>query len=319
MILPSVNIGVFTPQGCSPLSEGLLREPFILANQLLEQDKYQLTLLDHSVLTTLQEFDLLIVLAEQAPQQPISFSVKHTLQYYYQHNTPILSVHAGLYWIFDSGIEANGKFTNKQPDHDQPPISAQTLVAHWSLLDDLKEKYPNAALTDQLFQFGPHLSSCAGQTALLDCVLHYLQPFEEDELIQQLTELLCMKGLRNGEEKQRTPLMTSTIDAKLSAAIALMESHIETPLTTDDIANQVYISRRQLERLFKRHLDSMPARHYMQVRLKHAKHLLQTTSTSIVQIGLKCGFSSGPHFSSAYKTYYQLTPREERSKLNISS
>jgi len=26
-----------------------------------------------------------------------------------------------------------------------------------------------------------------------------------------------------------------------------------------------------------------------------------------------CGFSSGPHFSSAYKSYFGVTPREERN------
>ncbi|MCE7629676.1 hypothetical protein LZT04_17650 [Vibrio fluvialis] len=27
-----------------------------------------------------------------------------------------------------------------------------------------------------------------------------------------------------------------------------------------------------------------------------------------------CGFSSGPHFSSAYKAHYDMTPRDERAK-----
>jgi transcriptional regulator GlxA family with amidase domain len=80
------------------------------------------------------------------------------------------------------------------------------------------------------------------------------------------------------------------------------------------IADLVHVSRRQLERLFKRYLDTMPARYYLQLRLKKARDLLQTTNLSVVQIGLTCGFSSGPHFSSAYKSYFEITPREERSK-----
>ncbi len=39
-----------------------------------------------------------------------------------------------------------------------------------------------------------------------------------------------------------------------------------------------------------------------------------TTSKSIVQIGLSCGFSSGPHFSSTYRTHFGITPREERNQ-----
>ncbi len=93
-----------------------------------------------------------------------------------------------------------------------------------------------------------------------------------------------------------------------------MESNLEEPLSADMIADLVHVSRRQLERLFKRYLDTMPARYYQQLRLKKAQELLQTTNLSVVQIGLSCGFSSGPHFSSAYKAFFEITPREERSK-----
>jgi len=93
-----------------------------------------------------------------------------------------------------------------------------------------------------------------------------------------------------------------------------MESNLEEPLSSDMIADLVHVSRRQLERLFKRYLDTMPARYYLQLRLRNAQKLLQTTNHSVVQIGLMCGFSSGPHFSSAYKQFFEVTPREERAK-----
>ena len=35
---------------------------------------------------------------------------------------------------------------------------------------------------------------------------------------------------------------------------------------------------------------------------------------SIIQIGLSCGFSSGPHFSSAYRNFFGTTPREDRNQ-----
>jgi transcriptional regulator GlxA family with amidase domain len=38
------------------------------------------------------------------------------------------------------------------------------------------------------------------------------------------------------------------------------------------------------------------------------------TSKSIIQIGLSCGFSSGPHFSSAYRNFFGATPREDRNQ-----
>jgi len=93
-----------------------------------------------------------------------------------------------------------------------------------------------------------------------------------------------------------------------------MEANLAEPLPTEEVARLVGVSRRQLERLFKQHLDSLPSRHYLELRLARAQRLLQQSSQSILQIGLSSGFSSGPHFSNAYKAHFGHTPRDERSR-----
>jgi len=93
-----------------------------------------------------------------------------------------------------------------------------------------------------------------------------------------------------------------------------MEANLGEPLPTDDIARLVGVSRRQLERLFKQHLDELPSRYYARLRLTRARRLLQQTSQSILQIGLACGFASGSHFSNAYRAHFGHTPRDERSQ-----
>jgi AraC-like DNA-binding protein len=110
------------------------------------------------------------------------------------------------------------------------------------------------------------------------------------------------------------PLDRTTTHPKLAEALALMKANFEEPLPGDDIARLVGVSRRQLERLFKQHLDTLPSKHYLEMRLAHARTLLQESSQSILQVGLACGFSSGPHFSSTYRAHFGTTPREERSR-----
>ncbi|MFW9606425.1 MAG: helix-turn-helix domain-containing protein, partial [Pseudomonas sp.] len=73
-------------------------------------------------------------------------------------------------------------------------------------------------------------------------------------------------------------------------------------------------SRRQLERIFRQGLNSVPSQYYLELRLTRARQLLQQTSKSIIQIGLSCGFSSGPHFSSAYRSFFGITPRDDRNQ-----
>ena len=135
----------------------------------------------------------------------------------------------------------------------------------------------------------------------------------------EVKEALCIDRVRGHEERQRVALQArfGALQPKLSEAVTLMEANIEEPLSTDDIANLVGLSRRQLERLFKQYLGSLPSRYYLELRLQRARQLLLETNSSIVQVGLMCGFSSGSHFSTAFGTLFGNTPREERQrKLN---
>lgn len=182
-------------------------------------------------------------------------------------------------------------------------------------MDDFHQQYPALTLSDFLYTTKDRLTTCAGQAALLDCIIQLIESREGHELAYDVSDLLCMDRIRSAEERQRLPAKhAGETQPRLTMAIELMENNIEEPLSTGEIASLVNISRRQLERLFRRYLDTMPARYYLQLRLKKARQLLLTTNTSIVQIGLHCGFSSGAHFSTAYKSFYQITPREERSK-----
>jgi AraC-like DNA-binding protein len=132
----------------------------------------------------------------------------------------------------------------------------------------------------------------------------------------QVKEMLCVDRVRGQEERQRVALQArfGVLQPKLTEAVTLMEANIEEPLSTDDIAQLAGVSRRQLERLFKQYLGSLPSRYYLELRLQRARQLLRDTNHSIVQVGLMCGFSSGSHFSTAFGALFGNTPREERQR-----
>ena len=75
------------------------------------------------------------------------------------------------------------------------------------------------------------------------------------------------------------------------------------------------VSRRQLERLFRNLLSDTPSSYYLKLRLRHARHLLEHTSLSILDVSLASGFLSSPYFSRAYRAQFGLSPREDRKRL----
>jgi transcriptional regulator GlxA family with amidase domain len=190
------------------------------------------------------------------------------------------------------------------------------IALPWALYGDADEVTEQAILTPHLFEAdGRHLTCCGG-AASIDFALTLVEHLFGSGTGAAVKEALCIDRVRGAEERQRVALQArfGALQPKLSEAVTLMEANIEEPLSTDDIAQLVGLSRRQLERLFKQYLGSLPSRYYLELRLQRARQLLLETNHSIVQVGLMCGFSSGSHFSTAFGTLFGNTPREERQR-----
>ena len=187
---------------------------------------------------------------------------------------------------------------------------------HWPYTALLAEDFPDTVVSSNLFEIDRHRLTCAGGNASVDMMLNWLGSRHGEDLVTELLDHFGLDRLRNPTDHQRVPLSARIGGGqpKLTEAVSLMEANYEEPLPTEEIARLVGVSRRQLERLFKQYLNSLPSRYYLELRLNRARHLLKQTSQSILQIRLSCGFSSGPHFSSAYRNHFNITPREQRSQ-----
>lgn len=209
-------------------------------------------------------------------------------------------VGAGVLWLAKAGLMAGVR-----------------IALPWALYADTEDITERAILTPHLFELdGRHLSCCGG-AASIDFALTLIEQLCGAAVQASVKESLCIERVRGPEERQRVALQArfGALQPRLSEAVTLMETNIEEPLSTDDIANLVGLSRRQLERLFKQYLGSLPSRYYLELRLQRARQLLLETNHSIVQVGLMCGFSSGSHFSTTYSSIYGIAPREERQRV----
>jgi transcriptional regulator GlxA family with amidase domain len=208
-------------------------------------------------------------------------------------------VGAGVLWLADAGA-----------------LNGVRCALPWALYADVDSVADHAVFTPHLYEVdGVHLSCCGG-AASVDFAVFMVETLFGAAIGAQLKEALCIDRVRGPDERQRVALQArfGALQPKLTEAVSLMEANIEEPLSTDDIANLVGLSRRQLERLFKQYLGSLPSRYYLELRLQRARQMLQGTNNSIVQVGLMCGFSSGSHFSTAFGTLFGNTPREERQR-----
>jgi transcriptional regulator GlxA family with amidase domain len=187
-------------------------------------------------------------------------------------------------------------------------------VIHWENMSALREEFPRVEFSDQLFAIDRDRYTCTGGVAPLDLMLHIIKGHQGRDIVPLISEQFILDRIRNDQDRQHIPLQARVglFHENLIEAAALMEANIEEPLSLDEIAALVGVSRRQIERLFKRYVGQVPTKYYLDMRLRRARELLLQTAMSIMEIAVACGFQSPPHFSKCYRNLFGHTPSAER-------
>lgn len=175
----------------------------------------------------------------------------------------------------------------------------------------LQEERPRVAVTLKPFTTGVQRFSCAGGCAMLEMMINRIADEQSQALAQSVAEALMFESSMMEQPLHLSdPVKLS--QPKLAEIIALMETNLEEPLSLTELAGYVGISRRHLERIFKKHLDCTPLKYYIKLRLLAARQLLKQTSRPIIDVAAACGFVSAAHFSKCYKAHMNITPKAER-------
>ena len=194
-------------------------------------------------------------------------------------------------------------------------LDGYRCAIHWENLPGFTETFPDIAVTSDLFEIDRTRITCSGGIAALDMMLHLIGQRHGAKLATAVSEQCLVDRIRSAHDRQRLPLRArlGIHNPTLINAIEMMEANISEPLGQEELARYVGLSRRQLERLFRKHLGRSPGQYYMELRLERARHLLHQSDMPIVDVALACGFVSASHFSKCYREMFARSPRDERS------
>lgn len=193
-------------------------------------------------------------------------------------------------------------------------LDGKRATIHWENQDSFLEEFEDVRLTKSVFVIDGNRMSTAGGTASIDLMLKIIAADHGEEVANTVADQLIYSSIRTDQDTQRLSIPTriGVRHPKLSQVIQMMESNIEDPISPADLAEEVGMSTRQLERLFRRYLNRSPKRYYMELRLQKARNLLMQTDMSVINVALACGFASPSHFSKCYRAHYKTTPYRER-------
>jgi LacI family transcriptional regulator len=106
-------------------------------------------------------------------------------------------------------------------------------------------------------------------------------------------------------------------DPQLARALRFIREHACEGITVDDVLKVVPMSRKILERRFKKILKRTPHDQIMRVKIERAKSLLATTDLPIAVIAERCGFEHSDYFSVAFKRIVGEPPATYRVRNRV--
>ncbi len=159
---------------------------------------------------------------------------------------------------------------------------------------------------------GRHVSS-AGANSSLSMMLEWLRGDLDQGVVDSVEEILtCDESPGVMGASALSIHRNSSLPQALKLALELMHSNIEEPLTIGEIADLAGLSRRQLDRLFNRHVGASPSRYYLELRVTHARQLLQHSNGPIAEIAVASGFASISHFCHCFRQFFNIAPSKFR-------
>lgn len=93
-------------------------------------------------------------------------------------------------------------------------------------------------------------------------------------------------------------------------AIDFILSNYSYPISIEEIADYVGVSRSHLFRSFRMHLNTSPKEYLTSFRIKQACSLLRESDLSIIAISKSVGFENNLYFSKAFKKVKGMSPTE---------
>lgn len=257
----------------------------------------QLTIVADRSLKELVDTELVVVCAGFDPQLYLSKELLAVLRRLASRGIDIGCQDTGAYLLASAGLLDNCRAT-----------------LHWENLNSFTEEFPKVKVVDEIFEIDRNRFSCSGGLSGLDMMLYLIQSQHGHDMAMAVSEELIYSQARDSGHPQRMSLQKrfGVTNPKLLTVIKLMQRSIENNPTIPELAKEVHISERELERLFRRHLSITPSHFFRDLRLEEARRLLRQTSRSITNISVSCGFSSISHFSQCYRYKFGKSPSNDR-------
>lgn len=255
-------------------------------------------------LSALEPCDYLIFLSP--PKAPFEEAgTVGILRHLSRHGTIFGAVSGGVFPLARTGLAA-----------DQP------LAVHWCYQAAFNNEFPTYHASEKVTEIHRGFMSAAGAAGGFEMALALI---EERLSMAVSTEVACWfqhpmmrkSGITQITPVQQVSATEQNLPPLVLSAITMMHDSLEEPATIEDIALELGVTSRHLERVFKAATAQSPSHYYRMMRIKAARQLVFYTNETIATIAARFGFNQSRAFRRHYLACFGVSPEKDREQINL--
>ena len=250
-------------------------------------------------LTAMRAADTIVIAGWQPVTTYPTQALMAALLSAHERGARVVSICSGAFLLAETGL-----------------LAGRDAVTHWALADELRRRYPDVVVRDDVLYIDHgDTATSAGTAAGIDLCLH-LSAWTSARTYAAASG--PTHGHRAASRRRTSPVRRNPCPAPAAAEVGIAGilehaiAHMGTPLTVTTLAEQYGVSASTLIRRFGEQVGQTPGQWILEQRLALARRLLEETPLTVDAVAARCGLGSDLNLRRHFQRRLSTTPAAYR-------
>jgi len=197
-------------------------------------------------------------------------------------------------------------------------LKGRTCATHWMAANNFRQMFPDVHLvTERIITDEQGLYSSGGAFSYMNLILYLIEKYAGRDMAVLAAKVFAIEIERDNQlsfiifqgQKEHE-------DEAIKKAQQFIEVHYQEKITVDQLASMLAMSRRSLERRFRKATANTVTEYIQRVKIEAAKKTFETSRKNINEVMYEVGYYDHKAFRTTFKKITGLPPVAYKNKYN---
>lgn len=195
-------------------------------------------------------------------------------------------------------------------------LDGRNCATHWAVIDEFRRNFPKVNILDEKIITDENgLYTSGGNFSYLNLLLYIIEKDLGHEIAVITAKMFEIDINRNSQLEYYIFQGQKNHNNQVIKEIQIfIELHYEKDITVNSICKKFSVTRRTLERNFKKFTGNTIFEYIQRVRVENAKRLLENTEMTVNEIVYNVGYNDINAFRNLFKRVVNMSPSEYSRK-----